>query len=312
MSDFSMSELRDMAPAYVLGALEADERAAFESALATSAELQQEVADFRVVVDGLSATKAVTPPPSLRARFLERIATDKPDAAPAAPAAPTAPVTPPAAAATPESTRAPEARPFTVSSGGQPAGRASGQPAGSTRGQRWWLSGALATALAASLVFAVNRNAEVNTLNRSLVTRDSVIRARDIKLAQRDSTLDTVLEAERDLVVVNLTSTPTTRGPGIQFFWNLKTGRGVIHAFRLKPAAPGRTYQVWLIKDGKPVPSKLFNSDADGHGLVWGIELPKETTGISAVAVTDEPEAGSLAPTTTPFLVGTVGPKAGQ
>lgn len=286
MSEFSMAELRDMAPAYVLGALSADEHAAFERALATSAELAQEVATYRSVVTRIGTDTELAPPTALRARFLDRIATQRQASTPPTPVAPVAP--------------APEARPMSVSTGGAAAPpRATNEK---PKAERWWLTGVLAVGMAASLLFALQRNSQVTTLTASLAQRDSLLRTKTVKLAQRDSALNTVLEAQRNLVLINLGA--VENGPGVQFFWNVKDRRGVLHAFNLKPAAPGRTYQLWLIKDGKPVPSRLFNADPDEHGLVWGIELPENTNGVSALAITDEPAGGSPQPTTTPFLVG--------
>ena len=310
MSDFSMTELRDMAPAYVLGSLNGDEQAAFERALATSAELEQEVLEYRNVVTRIGGVGEVAPPPHVRARFLARIAAQK--AAPGAPSAPLAAPSELTPAAPPVASPAAEPRPFTVSSGNGSSSRASGEKQSR---ERWWLTGIMAVGLAASLLFAVQRNSQVTTLTASLAQRDSVLAQRDsilgvrnLKLAQRDSALNTVLEAERSLVMVSLVSTPSD-GPGIQFFWDVKKGTAMIHAFRLKPAAAGRAYQLWLIKDGKAVPSRVFNADADEHGLVWGIQMPIDTKGVSAVAISDEPAGGSLQPTTTPFMVGAL-PKA--
>lgn len=295
MTDMSMTELRDMAPAYVLGSLSADEAAVFERALTTSAELAQEVVEYRRVITRIGSVGEVRPSPDVRARFLDRIAAQKVTSA-APPASPAAPVVSPQSG---------EPRPFTVSHGNASRTANEKQPR-----DRWWLIGMMAVGLAASLVFAVQRNSQLTVLTASLAQRDSILTqrdsilaVRDLKLAQRDSALNTVLEAERSLVMVNLVSTPTD-GPGMQFFWDVKKGTAMIHAFRLKPAAAGRAYQLWLIKDGKPVPSRVFNADTEAHGLVWGIEMPADTRGVTAVAITDEPAGGSPQPTTTPFMVG--------
>lgn len=304
MSDLSLIELRDMAPAYVLGSLNTDEHAAFERSLATSAGLAQEVLAYRNVVTRIGGVGEVVPPPSIRARFLERIAAQK-----ATPAGPSGSPASPSV-----STPAAEPRPFTVSDGNTSLSRA---PNEQQPRNRWWLTSIMAVGLAASLLFAIQRNSQVTTLTASLAQRDSTLAQRDsllgvrnLKLAQRDSALNTVLEAEKSLVLVNLVSTPTD-GPGLQFFWDVKKGTAMIHAFRLKPAAAGRAYQLWFIKDGKPVPSRVFNADADEHGLVWGIAMPSDTKGVTAVAITDEPAGGSPQPTTTPFMVGAL-PKAAQ
>ncbi|MEO7363513.1 MAG: anti-sigma factor [Gemmatimonadaceae bacterium] len=286
MSEFSLADMRDMAPAYVLGALSADEHAAFERALSSSAELSQEVLAYRSVISRIGTDSELSPPTALRARFLDRIATQRQAATPVPPTVPAAPAVDP--------------RPMTVSSGGIAA--ASRSSTEKPKADRWWLTGIMAVGLAASLLFALQRDAQVSTLTASLASRDTLLQIKTVKLAQRDSALNTVLEAERNLVLVNLGA--VDNGPGIQFFWNVKQRRGVLHAFNLKPAASGRTYQLWLIKDGKPVSARLFNADPDEHGLVWGIELPEGTKGVSALAVTEEPAGGSPQPTSTPFLVG--------
>lgn len=284
-----------MAPAYVLGALSADEFAAFESALATSTELAVEVEAYRAVVTQLGSARSVAPPPALRGRFLQNIASQK-----------TASALPPASGAAPAATPAPEARPFTVSTGGASARPAAEKPPR----ERGWLTGVIAVGLAASLIFAVQRNSQVTALSGQLAQRDSILAAKTVLLAQRDSALNTMLEAERSLVLVNLVTAPDN-GPSMQFYWNVKQRRGLLHAVGLKPADAGRTYQLWLIKDGKPVPSLVFNTGSDNTSLQWGIELPTSTSGVTAVAVTVEPAGGSAAPTTTPFLVGEI-PKALQ
>ena len=297
MSQFSMDELRDMAPAYALGALSTEEKTAFENALNGSAELANEVAEFRAVVERLGTEQQVVPPPALRARFLERIAADK---AGTPPSVATPPVTPPPV--TPPPVAEAPARAFTVSTN-------KSVPASDVPKQRWWLSGALGAALAASLIFLVQRNSQVSSLTSSLAARDSVLTGAQLRLAQRDSTVEDLLEADSASLVVHLAST-ASNGPGVQVFWNVKQGRGVLHAFRLKPAAQGRAYQLWLIKDGKPVASRVFNSETDQRGLVWGIEMPTATTGVTALAITEEPAGGSVQPTTTPFIIGAL-PKSG-
>ncbi|GEM_PF-489235 len=318
MSDFSMTELHDMASAYVLGALNPDEHAAFERALETSQALAQDVHSFRAVVTQIGNAQELAPPPALRARFLARIASKG-----SASDAGTPPGVRASGTATSESGASDSAstnadatvaapldaskRPFSVSTGGAPAAQGSSEKGPRQRG---WLTGIIAVGLAASLVFAVQRNSQVTALTAQLGQRDSILAARMVQLAQRDSTLNTMLEAGRNLVLVNLGAVPDN-GPAMQLFWNVKTGRGVVHAVGLKPADAGKTYQLWMIKDGKAVPLRIFNTGADNQSLQWGIELPTATTGVTAVAISVEPAGGSPQPTTTPFLVGEL-PKAMQ
>ena len=75
-------ERMEEATAYVLGALEDEERATFELALHDSADLQREVAELREVAGLLAlAVRPVAPPPSLR----ERITSDARAVRPIAP-----------------------------------------------------------------------------------------------------------------------------------------------------------------------------------------------------------------------------------
>ena len=65
----------------------------------------------------------------------------------------------------------------------------------------------------------------------------------------------------------------------------------------------GRTYQLWFIKDGKPVPSVTFNVAPAGDAVVSQVSVPAEGQ-LSAAAVTEEPAGGSPQPTTPVLLVG--------
>jgi anti-sigma-K factor RskA len=74
--------------------------------------------------------------------------------------------------------------------------------------------------------------------------------------------------------------------------------RGVLlMASNLPAPPPGKTYEMWVVpKAGGPVPAGLFRSDTQGHALYVRNE-PINVTDTKAIAVTMEPEAGSMAPT---------------
>ncbi|MDP9143997.1 MAG: anti-sigma factor [Actinomycetota bacterium] len=172
-------------------------------------------------------------------------------------------------------------------------------PAQSRRLRPWLVAAAIAlVALAATLSLDLVRTRAALT-----TTRDDLARARD-SLAAQAQTLATVLGAGEELAVVHLTSTAAAP-PGMRLFWNRRTGRAVLHAFGLPPAQGGRVYQLWLIRDGVPVPSQLFNSRPDGEALVANLTLPAGD-GVTAAAVTEEPAGGSPQPTSPILLLGTV------
>jgi len=72
-------------------------------------------------------------------------------------------------------------------------------------------------------------------------------------------------------------------------------------ASHLPPPPPGKTYEMWVIRGGKPTPAGLFASDAQGTAIHMYIPAtPPETSDI--VAVTLEPAGGVMAPTSTPVI----------
>ena len=91
--------------------------------------------------------------------------------------------------------------------------------------------------------------------------------------------------------------------PGMQLFYDRQRERAIIHGFRLPQVPENRAYQLWFIRDGKPVPSVTFKPEADGHARVEQIPVPAGGD-VSAAAVTVEPESGSTQPTMPIFLVG--------
>ena len=121
--------------------------------------------------------------------------------------------------------------------------------------------------------------------------------------AERERQLNTLLEAEGNLMVAVL-DTHNEHGTGVQFFWNVRQQRGMVHAFHLPPAPKGRAYQVWVTRGAVPISVRVFDSEPGGHALVENLQLPKSADGITAVAITVEPEGGSALPTSTPIMQG--------
>jgi hypothetical protein len=76
--------------------------------------------------------------------------------------------------------------------------------------------------------------------------------------------------------------------------------RGVLLiAGDLRPAPPGKSYEMWILKDGKAKPSGMFQSAPDGSA----IHLQRgAVANADAVAVTLENEAGADQPTSTPLF----------
>lgn len=172
------------------------------------------------------------------------------------------------------------------------------------RAPRSRLAPVLLVALAATALVAVGLGRRVQSLSEEVKRQDLRLVAAEALLAARDQTLNTLLNAESDLTVLQLT-TAGAESPGIQFFWNRRSNTGVLHAFRLPPTPQGKVYQLWLLRDGKPYPSATFTTGSDGQALVQSFSLPNGG-GFEAAAVTVEPEGGSTTPTLPIYLIGKV------
>jgi anti-sigma-K factor RskA len=145
------------------------------------------------------------------------------------------------------------------------------------------------------------------TLGREIAARDSTIAELERRVDElgqgvfdRDAILAAVLSRNVQLVQLTASGDPN---PAIQIFWDKARNTALLSASGLKPVPAGRTYQLWWIRDGKPVPSVTFDIEADGAGLVRGVSVPTDGE-LSAAAVTEEPAGGSQQPTSPILLVG--------
>jgi hypothetical protein len=80
---------------------------------------------------------------------------------------------------------------------------------------------------------------------------------------------------------------------------------GVLVVDRMPPLAPGREYQLWLVRDGQSTSSAVFSVDESGYRGVR-ITAPESLFEYSAVQVTIEPAGGNTAPTGEQVLGGSL------
>jgi anti-sigma-K factor RskA len=77
-----------------------------------------------------------------------------------------------------------------------------------------------------------------------------------------------------------------------------RDGRAALLVGRLRPAPRGRTYEIWVIADGKARPAGLFDASGGRDAAV----LDRRVPGGAAVAVTLEAAGGADQPTTRPLF----------
>ena len=78
---------------------------------------------------------------------------------------------------------------------------------------------------------------------------------------------------------------------------------GVLLTSGLKALTPGHVYQIWLLRDGQPVPNTLFTTDRHGRSASL-VRASGPVLGFDTVAVTPEPAGGSPGPTGPIVLAG--------
>jgi anti-sigma-K factor RskA len=155
-------------------------------------------------------------------------------------------------------------------------------------------------ALAASLVAVAALGLNLRAARGELRDLRELLSDTRGRLAAREATLNAIFEPGVQMYQLSASGDPD---PGIQLFYDRQRQRAIIHGFRLRQIPEDRAYQLWFIRDGKPVPSVTFKPESDGHARVEQIPVPSSGD-VSAAAVTIEPEAGSTQPTMPIVLVG--------
>lgn len=69
----------------------------------------------------------------------------------------------------------------------------------------------------------------------------------------------------------------------------------VVQGEGLQELSGSEVYQIWLLKDGKPIPAGAFEAGADGQGAAF-YQLEQNTEEWDTIAITLEPEAGNELP----------------
>lgn len=275
----SLEAFHGLAAAYALDALDSDERAAFERALAESPELRDEVGAYAESAAHLAEqVEPAEPPPSLRDRLLAQVeATPQVASDAATVAAPSAVAPEPTATATPESpaVAAPEA-PAPEAPETRPAG-----PAESAARRRWFQRpGAIIAAAAAAVVLVAGVVVGVGWPGPN---GWGAQRERAAIAAAPDAQSQT-LEAEG--------------GGEITLVSSAEQGRSVVIAEGLPELGDDQTYELWYIDDSGAAPAGTFDVSGDE---TWRVLEGSFTPGV-VVGVTVEPAGGSPQPTTEPIV----------
>lgn len=283
--DNSTDNPADLAGAYALNALGAEEAAVYERYLARSEEARIEAAELSDTAVALGlAVAPVQPSSALKASLMAQLAST-PQLAPlpaaVEPGEPTAPAVP---------TNVPPAV-IPIGAAGTSASAppsANGPGTASERAQRRWFqrpAGFLAAAAAAAALFVGG-----TLVGPALYGNSSEQFAQ--KQAAGLAEINAAADSQR-------ASTETTTGQEATLVWSGELGLSAIIVDDLPALGDDEDYQLWYLGEGDPVPAGTF--DSDGSGTVWRV-LDGTMSAGDAVGVTVEPAGGSDKPTTDPIV----------
>ena len=261
----STHEEQALAAPYVLGALDATERRAFEAHAAACPICRDEVRSLQRVADALARSiPQRTPRPEVRARVLAGISLDEPAAVPEALRRSTVPNWLPLAA-----------------------------------------SILLAAVLGAYAVALHGRISDLEVRVNDAERRASAAEGETLQARRAADTAQSAMAvlAAPDLVRIDLAGQPVAPQATARALWSRNRGM-VIDIANLPPAPQGRVYQVWVVTAQAPVSAGLVTPDATGRAT-GVFQTPVDIAPPVAVAVTLEPAGGVPAPTGEKFLVGT-------
>lgn len=258
----------DLAGAYALNALSAEEKAEFERYLAESAEARTEAAELREAALALGlAADPVQPSAGLKASLMAQIA--------ATPQLPQVPVPVPAAEA------AAEAPPASAEPAAPPAQAAPAE----ARARRRWFQGpaGMLLAAAAAVVLFVGGAFVGQALNANQFEQQQAASLAEINAAP---------DAQRALAT-------TSDGHTATLVWSGELGLSALLIDDLPELPAGKDYQLWYMNDTGAFSAGTF--DSTGTGTVWRVLEGTMHAG-DQVGLTVEPDGGSPEPTSAPIV----------
>lgn len=112
---------------------------------------------------------------------------------------------------------------------------------------------------------------------------------------------DLLLDPESEVYPVG--GTAEAPSASARLIANPQRNAAVLLANGLRAPGAGRAYQIWLLRDGKPIPNALFEIDRHGRGVSL-VHMSGRLRSFDTVAVTPEPTSGSPSPTGPIMLAG--------
>ena len=280
--------------ALALDSLDENERRELDALLAEDAQLRAEFDGLRETAAALSfAAEPLEPSAEVRSRILEKI----------------------------KQTPQTEKPKFTVIEGGKNKSTEKAVPAVVTEfggmvtsRPGFWSRAAGVVAVAASIAVVILAYSLINTTRQNAQARTQIAELNQ-RITEAEQNLTKTsgelaqIRAERELlaspqtIVAALGGTENSPQARARLVFDKQTGKAFLYVEGLPDAPAGKAYQIWWISDPtKPAPGGTFKTHNNGKGELRD-QIPSKDLNAGVFAVTLEPEGGSDAPTSKPYLI---------
>jgi anti-sigma-K factor RskA len=266
-------EVKEIAPLYVIGAL--DEKTAHEveaSLHSATPEQQRDVARWRDMATLLpQALPLQTPPDYLRERLLNRIVEETQQ--------------------TPIEIAVEESTLKGMSELGEKKVLPFVQPRrAESRTARWLLIAATAL-LAFTAGYLFKQNAELTRERYALAReRDDLSK----EMAAWRGQVDDIVSPRTRIIVMAGDGTPQSNA---KIVWDTKAQQWAIYIFDLPAPPSDKEYQLWYVTQNAKISAAVFRTNEQGRSVLKLTLPPEALVGLAATAVTLEPRGGSPQPT---------------
>ncbi len=150
-------------------------------------------------------------------------------------------------------------------------------------------------------------------LNSEIANRGDVIDRQEVEITELKSELEqkeemlSILEAREVNIVLMSGMEANPDGFG-KIIWNPETRQALLQVSNLPTAPEGKEYQLWLIKNNKPVSAGLFSVRDQGDTFFKIDDIASsDEQSANTFVVTMEPEGGMPRPTGDTYLMGSMG-----
>jgi anti-sigma-K factor RskA len=155
-----------------------------------------------------------------------------------------------------------------------------------------------------SLIFySFNLSSEINNKESVIAQQETQITELKSELQQKDELLSILEAREVDLVMMaGMDVNPDGYGKVI---WDSEQQRALLQVSNLPAVPSDKDYQLWMIKDNKPVSAGVFavNDQGDNFFKIEKMAQADKRTA-NAFAITMEPKGGAPQPTGDMYLMG--------